>query len=63
MERLSELLMDSRTANLLDRNNSTDNLTWDLLFQSAHRLILKVKIHYHTILSNKFTPIIYVSPP
>ncbi|KDR18215.1 Serine-protein kinase ATM [Zootermopsis nevadensis] len=41
MERLSELLMDSQTAKILGRSDSGNNLTWDSLFHSVHKLILK----------------------
>jgi hypothetical protein len=45
MERLSELLMDSQTAKLLDRSHNENNLTWNSLFLAVHGLILKVTIH------------------
>lgn len=61
MERLSELLMDLRTARILGRSDSGNNLTWDLLFQSVHRLILKVTdFYHHDLLSNTFMAVIFV---
>jgi hypothetical protein len=43
MERLLELLEDQRMIRLLDATNDRNSLTWDSVFLTAHRLILKVE--------------------
>jgi len=43
VERLLQLLEDKRTIKLLDGTNDRSSLTWDSLFTSVHRSILKVE--------------------
>ena len=43
MERLLQLLEDKRTIKLLDGTSDRSSLTWDSVFTSVHRLILKVE--------------------